>query len=258
MHSEARRMKEAMDRTKLIADFLSAVQSSRVGFLTMGKVRFEIERTLSPDEELFVVLQNAGASKSSISNAKYARDAWQRVMDGRITEEQYWSLSFKDTRALSRLEKHPFAIEVVLAGAAAGLEYEETVALGKWNLRGAELIDLAKQCAERELSAPVIAAGAMLNELPKSNAARIESLGSGCKITGPAMHVSAILRWAAKQGGPQAISNLDFATLKVLGDTFLPLLPIMSAITQGLRGEKVLLCGPDANRGDGIVRAVVQ
>ncbi len=215
----------------------------------MGKLRHEIQQMLLPGEEIYIVLQAAGASKSSVSNAKYSRDAWRLVIDGKIAEQDFWKLGFHQCRALSRLEHHSFPLEVVLAGEAAGLEHEEIIALGKWDLRGRGLHALAKTCAARGLGHCAIVAGAATGVLPKSNVARIDALGTGCNFRGPGRPVSEILRWSAKVGGPEAIAKMDVSTVRNLGDTFLPLLPILHAITKRLRKEKVLVDDPEADRG---------
>lgn len=248
-------VKPLPDRVRLISAFLNAERAERVGFLTMGKLRFEIEQTLSPGEEIFVVLKEARASQSSISNAKYGRDAWMLVVEGKIAERDFWQLGFNECRAVSRLMSCVDPLGIVRAGVEVGLEHEQIVALGKWNLQGEELNALAKKCAERMLAHSAIAGGALTGVLPKSNSQRSDFIGSHGGFQGPGRPVAEILRWSAKIGGPDGIDRMDLAAVKRLGDTFLPLLPILAAIRNRLRSEKV--CHPAANRG-GIVRAEVQ
>lgn len=107
-----------LEAKKLISAFLAKAKEAEEAlaahcarqiqdFLILGRIRWDLEQALNGSA--FKVLVEAGASKGTVSNAKYGAAAWGAVQSGEITESEFAKLTFDDCRMFAGIpgQLHP-------------------------------------------------------------------------------------------------------------------------------------------------------
>ena len=95
---------QSMQQEQRIATFVSHDNVMRRAFSELGKLLTFIARNIARDTTVEKVLTEAGVHRSTISNAKLAKQAFDLVEAGAITEAKYDTLTFEECRAIGKVK----------------------------------------------------------------------------------------------------------------------------------------------------------
>lgn len=95
---------QSMQQEQRIATFVSHDNVMRRAFSELGKLLTFIGRSIARDQKVEEVLTAAGVHRSTISNAKLAKTAFDLVEAGVITEAKYDTLTFEECRAIGKVK----------------------------------------------------------------------------------------------------------------------------------------------------------
>jgi hypothetical protein len=93
-----------MQQEQRVELFVQRDNIVRRAFSELGKLMTFIARHVAKGETVEQVLSAAGVHRSTISNAKFAADAFAFVEDGTISEARYDTLTFTECRAIRKLK----------------------------------------------------------------------------------------------------------------------------------------------------------
>ena len=95
---------QSMQQEQRIATFVSHDNVMRRAFSELGKLLTFIARNIARDTTVEKVLAAAGVHRSTVSNAKLAKTAFDLVEAGVITESKYDTLTFEECRAIGKVK----------------------------------------------------------------------------------------------------------------------------------------------------------
>jgi hypothetical protein len=95
---------QSMQQEQRVELFVQRDNIVRRAFSELGKLMTFIARHVAKGETVEQVLTAAGVHRSTISNAKFASDAFAFVEDGTITEARYDTLTFNECRAIRKVK----------------------------------------------------------------------------------------------------------------------------------------------------------
>ncbi len=81
--------------------FASTAKDYEKSFLTLGVLHFRIKGKLSEGQTIYGVLKARGVTNSTISNASYASKVYAEVVAGKLTEDEYWEMTFQQCLSFS-------------------------------------------------------------------------------------------------------------------------------------------------------------
>ena len=93
---------QSMQQEQRVELFVQRDNIVRRAFSELGKLMTFIARHVAKGETVEQVLSAAGVHRSTISNAKFAADAFAFVEDGTISEARYDTLTFTECRAIRK------------------------------------------------------------------------------------------------------------------------------------------------------------
>jgi hypothetical protein len=95
---------QSMQQEQRVELFVQRDNIVRRAFSELGKLMTFIARHVAKGETVEKVLSAAGVHRSTISNARFAADAFAFVEDGTISEARYDTLTFTECRAIRKLK----------------------------------------------------------------------------------------------------------------------------------------------------------
>ena len=98
---------QAMTQPERIALFVDKEATRNRLFIELAKLFRAIESGLTGKQKIFPMLEKAGVKKGSISNASLASKVFDLVTAGKITEDEFDSLTWADCVAIIRVMSAP-------------------------------------------------------------------------------------------------------------------------------------------------------
>ena len=172
---------EAMPQSERVEMFVSKDAARNRLFIELAKLFRAIESGLTGKQKIFPMLEKAGVKKGSVSNASLASKVYDLVTTGKITEDEFDSLTWADCvaiiRAMSALSKKRLTADEVAAYIKSGTDFEPDLAeLYATGLTLAEKVSAdilaakAEEKAKADAKAAEIKAAADLKAIQEENA----------------------------------------------------------------------------------------
>ena len=146
---------EAMPQSDRVALFATKDAARNRLFIELAKLFRAIEAGLTGKQKIFPMLEKAGVKKGSVSNASLASKVYDLVTAGKITEDEFDSLTWADCVAIIRVMSAPskkrLTADEVAAHVKTGTDFEPDLAeLYATGLTLAEKVEADKAAAKAE------------------------------------------------------------------------------------------------------------
>jgi hypothetical protein len=146
---------EAMPQSDRVALFATKDAARNRLFIELAKLFRAIEAGLTGKQKIFPMLEKAGVKKGSVSNASLASKVYDLVTSGKITEDEFDSLTWADCVAIIRVMSAPskkrLTADEVAAHVKTGTDFEPDLAeLYATGLTLAEKVEADKAAAKAE------------------------------------------------------------------------------------------------------------